>query len=126
MLLGDPFDFLSSVPALLSGLPSCSLVRQVRLCVLVVVMAQGSKKLSFLVATLLSTEKTCQKATKGAIVDVEFLFFVVSYLYDNHILFSSTAAPPYVACLPRLVPQKFFSFTGFEQVDIKKKQNTIN
>lgn len=25
MLLGDPFDFLSSVPALLSGLPSCSL-----------------------------------------------------------------------------------------------------
>jgi hypothetical protein len=28
MLLGDPFDFLSNVPALLSSLPSCSLVRQ--------------------------------------------------------------------------------------------------
>ena len=28
MLLGDPFDFLSNVPALLSRLPSCSLVRQ--------------------------------------------------------------------------------------------------
>ena len=30
MLLGDPFDFLSTVPALLSALPSCSLVRQVK------------------------------------------------------------------------------------------------
>merc|ERR1719361_952900 len=28
MLLGDPFDFLSNVPALLSTLPSCSLFRQ--------------------------------------------------------------------------------------------------
>ena len=28
--------------------------------------------LSFLVATLLNTEKTCKKATKGAIADVEF------------------------------------------------------
>ena len=28
MLLGDPFDFLSNVPAVLSSLPSCSLVRQ--------------------------------------------------------------------------------------------------
>jgi len=28
MLLGDPFDFLSNVPALLSSLPSCSLIRQ--------------------------------------------------------------------------------------------------
>jgi len=28
MLLGDPFDFLSNVPALLSHLPSCSLLRQ--------------------------------------------------------------------------------------------------
>merc|ERR1711962_1875206 len=28
MLLGDPFDFLSHVPALLSHLPSCSLLRQ--------------------------------------------------------------------------------------------------
>lgn len=28
MLLGDPFDFLSNVPAMLSNLPSCSLLRQ--------------------------------------------------------------------------------------------------
>ena len=28
MLLGDPFDFLSNVPQLLSALPSCSLFRQ--------------------------------------------------------------------------------------------------
>jgi len=28
MLLGDPFNFLSHVPAMLSALPSCSLVRQ--------------------------------------------------------------------------------------------------
>ena len=28
MLLGDPFDFLSKVPALLSHLPSCSLLGQ--------------------------------------------------------------------------------------------------
>merc|ERR1711970_1377850 len=28
MLLGDPFDFLSNVPAILSNLPSCSLLRQ--------------------------------------------------------------------------------------------------
>ena len=28
MLLGDPFDFLSNVPAVLSSLPSCSLFRQ--------------------------------------------------------------------------------------------------
>ena len=28
MLLGDPFDFLSNVPAFLSSLPSCSLLRQ--------------------------------------------------------------------------------------------------
>merc|ERR1711892_1084783 len=28
MLLGDPFDFLSNVPAMLSSLPSCSLLRQ--------------------------------------------------------------------------------------------------
>merc|ERR1712156_805599 len=28
MLLGDPFDFLSNVPALLSHLPSCSLLGQ--------------------------------------------------------------------------------------------------
>jgi hypothetical protein len=27
-LAGDPFDFLSNVPALLSSLPSCSLLRQ--------------------------------------------------------------------------------------------------
>merc|ERR1712062_673063 len=29
MLLGDPFDFLSNVPAVLSSLPSCSLFRQI-------------------------------------------------------------------------------------------------
>ena len=28
MLLGDPFDFLSNVPRMLSNLPSCSLFRQ--------------------------------------------------------------------------------------------------
>ena len=28
VLLGDPFDFLSNVPAMLSNLPSCSLLRQ--------------------------------------------------------------------------------------------------
>ena len=28
MLLGDPFDFLSNVPAMLSNLPSCFLIRQ--------------------------------------------------------------------------------------------------
>lgn len=28
MLLGDPFDFLSNVPAILSNIPSCSLLRQ--------------------------------------------------------------------------------------------------
>jgi hypothetical protein len=28
LLAGDPFDFLSNVPALLSSLPSCSLLRQ--------------------------------------------------------------------------------------------------
>merc|ERR1719237_628389 len=28
MLLGDPFDFLSNVPAVLSSLPSCSLLQQ--------------------------------------------------------------------------------------------------
>ena len=28
MLLGDPFDFLSNVPAVLSSLPSCSVLRQ--------------------------------------------------------------------------------------------------
>ena len=28
MLLGDPFDFLSNVPQMLSTLPSCSLFRQ--------------------------------------------------------------------------------------------------
>merc|ERR1712062_631475 len=28
MLLGDPFDFLSNVPQMLSNLPSCSLFRQ--------------------------------------------------------------------------------------------------
>lgn len=28
MLLGDPFDFLSNVPVMLAGLPSCSLFRQ--------------------------------------------------------------------------------------------------
>ena len=39
-------------------------------------------------------------------------------------MFSSTAAPPYVACFPRLVPQKFFSFTGFEQFDIKKSKHS--
>ena len=33
---------------------------------------EAVRALSFLVATLLSTEKNMQKATKGAIVDVEF------------------------------------------------------
>ena len=28
MLLGDPFDFLSNVPQMLSNIPSCSLFRQ--------------------------------------------------------------------------------------------------